>query len=147
MSDHFKDWAARKEIKLEQSTAYHPQTDGQLEIVKKATLQAARAFKVEGNESLQKLSEIQLNLNSRANTTRQHSPFFSLPGFEAKLGSSSLPYLITSYTPAGNVSLTPLATYTPPKSSRQNKATRKGLFHHFFLPAKRFFSLRITSTS
>jgi len=32
MSDHFKDWAARKGIKLELSTAYHPQTDGQSEI-------------------------------------------------------------------------------------------------------------------
>jgi len=28
MSDHFQDWAARKRIKLELSTAYHPQTDG-----------------------------------------------------------------------------------------------------------------------
>jgi len=32
MSDHFKDWAARKGIKLEPSTIYHPQTDGQSEI-------------------------------------------------------------------------------------------------------------------
>jgi len=29
VSDHFKDWAARKGIKLEPSTAYHPQMDGQ----------------------------------------------------------------------------------------------------------------------
>jgi len=29
MSDHFKDWAVRKGIKLEPSTAYHPQMDGQ----------------------------------------------------------------------------------------------------------------------
>jgi len=28
MSDHFKDWAGRKGIKLEPSTAYHPQTYG-----------------------------------------------------------------------------------------------------------------------
>jgi len=41
MSDHFKHWAARKGIKLELSTAYHPQTDGQSEIVNKAILQAA----------------------------------------------------------------------------------------------------------
>jgi len=58
MSDHFKDWAARKGIKLEPSTAYHPQMDGQSEIANKAILQAARACKVEGNEWLHKLSEI-----------------------------------------------------------------------------------------
>jgi len=38
MSDHFKDWVARKGIKLEPSTAYHPQTDGQCEIANKAIL-------------------------------------------------------------------------------------------------------------
>jgi len=32
MSDYFKQWAARKGIKLERSTAYPPQTDGQSEI-------------------------------------------------------------------------------------------------------------------
>jgi len=41
MSDHFKDWAARKGIKLEPATTYHPQTDGQSEIANKAILQAA----------------------------------------------------------------------------------------------------------
>jgi len=41
ISDHFKDWAARKGIKLEPFTAYHPQTDGQSEIANKAILQAA----------------------------------------------------------------------------------------------------------
>jgi len=100
MSDHFQDWAARKGIKLEPSTAYHPQTDGQSEIANKAILQAAQACKVEGNEWLHKLSEIQLNLNSRDNTARQHSPFFSMLGFEAKLGPSSFPYLINPYTSA-----------------------------------------------
>jgi len=39
-------------------------------------------------------------LNSQDNTARQHSPFFSLLGFEAKLGPSSFPYPITPYTPA-----------------------------------------------
>jgi len=95
MSDHFKDWAARKGIRLEPSTAYHPQTAGQSEIANKAILQASRACKVEGNEWLHKLSEIQLKLNSRDNTARQYSPFFSLQGFEAKLGPSSFPYSIT----------------------------------------------------
>jgi len=50
ISDHFKDWAARKGIKLEPPTAYHPQTDGQSEIANKAILQAARVYQVEGNE-------------------------------------------------------------------------------------------------
>jgi len=100
MSDHFKDWAARKRIKLEPSTAYHPRTDGKSEIANKAILQAARACKVERNEWLHKLSEIQLKLNSRDTTARQYSPFFSLLGFEAKLGPSSFPYPINPYTPA-----------------------------------------------
>jgi len=97
MSDNFKDWAARKGIKLELSTTYYPQTDGQLEIANKAILQAARACKVEGNEWLHKLSEIQLKLNSGDNTARQHSSSFSLVGFEAKLGPSSFSYPITPY--------------------------------------------------
>jgi len=99
MSDHFKDWAARKGIRLEPATAYHPQTDGQSEIANKAILQAGQACKVEGNEWLHKLSEIQLKVNSRDNTARQHSPFFSLLGFKAKIGPSSFPYPITPYTP------------------------------------------------
>jgi len=64
MSDNFKDWAARKGIKLELSTAYHPQKDGHSKVANKAILQAARACTVEGNEWLNKVSEIQLNLNS-----------------------------------------------------------------------------------
>jgi len=36
MLDHFKDWAARKGIKLEPSSTYHPQTNGQSEIDNKA---------------------------------------------------------------------------------------------------------------
>jgi len=43
---------------------------------------------------------MQLKPNSRDNTARQHRPFFSLLGFEAKLGPSSFPYPITPYTPA-----------------------------------------------
>jgi len=53
---------------------------------------------VEGNEWLHKLTEIQLKLNSRDNAARQDSPFFSLIGFEAKLGLSSFPYPITPCT-------------------------------------------------
>jgi len=49
---------------------------------------------------MHKLSEIQLRLNSRDNTARQHSPYFSLLGFEAKLCPSSFPYPINPYTHA-----------------------------------------------
>jgi len=99
MSDHFKDWIARKGIKLEQFTAYHPQTEGQSEIATKAIFQASRPCKVEGKVWLPKHHEIQVKLNSQDNAPRQHSPFSSLLGFEAKLGPSSFPYPITPYTP------------------------------------------------
>jgi len=39
-------------------------------------------------------------LNSGDNNARQHSPFFSLLGCEAKLGPYSFPYPINLYTPA-----------------------------------------------
>ena len=100
MSDHCKDWGARKGIKLEPSTAYHPQMDCQSEIANKAILQATRACNVKGNQWLHKLSEIHFKLNSGDNTRRQHSPFFSLVGVEAKRGPSSFPYPITPYISA-----------------------------------------------
>jgi len=73
--------------------------DSQSEIANKAILQAVPACKVDGNEWLHKLSEIQPKLNSQDNATRQHSPIFSLLSFEAKLGHSSLPYQIDPYSP------------------------------------------------
>ena len=124
MSDHFKDWAARKGIKLELSTTYHPQTDGQSEITNKAILQAARACKVEGNGWLHKLPDIQLKLNSQDYTPRQYSPFFSLLCIEAKLGPSSLPYTITPYTPAEERHLEPsrnLSSFKVKKAKQANK--------------------------
>jgi len=126
MSDHFMDWAARKGIKLEPSTAYHPQTDGQSEIANKAILQAARACKVEGNEWLHKLSQIKLKLNSRGNTARQHSPFFSLLGFEAKPGHSSFTYSITPYTPAEERHLHTSRNLYSSKVKQAKQANKKG---------------------
>jgi len=125
MSDQFKDWAARKAIKLESSTAYHPQTDGKSEISNKAFLQAARAWKVEGNEWLHKLFEMQLKLNSWDLTARQHRPFFSLLRFEAKLGPSFFPYPITPYTPAKERHLDTSCNLYSFKVKQANQANKK----------------------
>ena len=84
---------------MKPSATYHPQTDGQAEITNKAILQGARAYKLEGNQWLHKLSEIQPKLDSQDNTARLQSSFFSLLGFEAKLGPFFFPYPITPYTP------------------------------------------------
>jgi len=126
MLDHFKDWAARKEINLEASTAYHRQTDGQPEIANKAILQAERACKVEGNEWLHQLSEIQLKLTSRDNTARQHSPFISLLGFEATLGPSSFPNPITPYTPTEIRCLDTSRNLYSTKVKQAKQANKKG---------------------
>jgi len=125
MSDHFKEWAARKGIKLEPSTEYQPQTDGQSEIANKAILQAARECKVEGNKWLNKLSGIQLKLNSRDNTARQHCPFFSLLAFEAKPGPSFFPYLITPYTPAEECHLDTYRNLYSSKVKEPKEANKK----------------------
>jgi len=125
MSNHFKDWAARKGIKVEPSTAYHPQTDGQSEIANKAIFQAARACKVEGNEWLHKLCKIQLKLNSRDNTARQHSPFFSLLGFTAKLGPSSFSYPITPHTLAEKLHLDTSCNLYSYKVKQAKQANKK----------------------
>jgi len=125
MSDHFRHWAARKGIKLEPYTAYHAQMDSQSEIANKAILQAARTFKVEGNEWLYKLFEIQLKLNSRDNTTRQHSPFFSRPGFRAKLGPSSFPHPIIPYTSAEELHLDASRNLFSSKVKQAKQANKK----------------------
>ena len=89
-----------KGIKLEPSTAYHPQTDGQSEIVNKGIIQVAKACKAEGNEWLSKIPEIQLRLNSRYNTSRRNKPFVTVLGFDAKLGLHTIPYPINKYQTA-----------------------------------------------
>jgi len=126
MSDNFKDWEARKGIKLEPSTAYHPRTDGQSEIANKAILQAARACKVKGNEWLHKISEIQLKLNFRNNTARQYSLIFSLLGFEANLGPFFFPYPITPYTPAEEHHLDTYCNLYSSKVKQAKQANKTG---------------------
>ena len=93
------DWEARKGIKLEPSTSYRLQADGQTEIVNKEILQVARACKAEGDEWLQKIPEIQLKLNSRYNAARRNYPFFASFGFDVNIRLSSLPHLVNHYVP------------------------------------------------
>ena len=50
MLSHFQSWAASKGIKLEQSTAYHPQTDGKSAIVNKEIIHTITGCKAEPNE-------------------------------------------------------------------------------------------------
>jgi len=82
--DYFNDRAARERINLESSSVYQPQTDIQSENTNKEILQTAQACQVEGNEWLNKLSMIQLNLNSPDNSARLDMSFFLHKGFRAK---------------------------------------------------------------
>ena len=97
MSSHFQSWAASKGIKLEPSTAYHPQTNCQSEIVNKERIQVARACKAEGNECLSKMPEIQLGLNSCYNAFHRNNHFVTVLGFDAKQGLDTFPYPINKY--------------------------------------------------
>jgi hypothetical protein len=122
MSAHFQSWAASKGIKLEPSTAYHPQTDGQSEIVNKEIIQVARACKAEGDEWLTKIPEIQLKLNSRYNASRRNNPFVTVLGFDAKLGLDSFPYPINNYQPASERHNTTSQALTQAKISQAKQA-------------------------
>ena len=97
MSSHFLSWVASKAIKLEPSTACHPQMDGQSEIMNEEIIQVARACKAEGIELLSKIPEIQLRLNLRYNASRRNNPFVTVLGFDDYLGLDTFPYLINKY--------------------------------------------------
>ena len=122
MSLHLQSWAANKEIKLEPSTAYHPQTDGQSEIVNKKIIQVARACKAEGNEQLSKIPEIQLKLNSRYNASHRNNPFVVLLGFDTKLGLDTFPYPINKYQTVTERHNTTSQALTNAKTSQAKQA-------------------------
>jgi len=65
-------------------------------------------------------------LNSRDNTARQHSPFFSLLGFEGKLGPSSFPYSITPYTLAEERHLDTSRNLYSSKVKQAKQVNKKG---------------------
>jgi len=64
-------------------------------------------------------------VNSRENTARQYSPFFSLLGFEAQLGLPSFPYPITSYTAAEERHLNPSRNHYSSKVKQAKQANKK----------------------
>ena len=64
-------------------------------------------------------------MNSRDNIARQHSPFFSLLGFEAKLGPSSFPYPINPYTPAEECHLNTSRNLYSSKVKQATQANKK----------------------
>ena len=99
MLSHCQSWVASKGIKLEPSTAYHPQTDSQPEIMNHEIIQVATACEAEGNKWLTKIPEIQLRLNSRYNASRRNNHFVTVLGCDAKLELDTFPYPINKYQP------------------------------------------------
>ena len=97
IASHFQSGAASKGIKLEPSTAYHYQTDGQSKLMIKEIIHIGRACKAEGNDLLSKILEIQLRLNSPYNTYRRNNPLVIVLGFDAELGLDRFPYLFNKY--------------------------------------------------
>ena len=84
---------------MEPSTAYHPQTDSQSEIVNKQITQVARACKAEGQEWLSNIVEIPLTLNSRYNASRRNNFFVTVLDCDDKLGLNTFPCHINKYQP------------------------------------------------
>ena len=97
MLSHFQSRAASKGIKSEPSTAYYPEGDGKSLMMNKDIIQVARASKVEGNELLSKILEIQLRLNLYYNASKRNNTFVTVLGLDAKLGLDTFPYTIDNY--------------------------------------------------
>ena len=91
---HFKSWTARRGIKWEPSTRYHPETDSQSEIVNEEIKQVAKACKREGNRWLSKILEIQHGLNLHYNASGRHNHFITILVFDGKAGLDTFPYPI-----------------------------------------------------
>ena len=96
----FQSQAACKLIKLELTTAYHSQTDSQLQIMNKKIIQVIKACKAKGNKQLSKILEIHLKLNMSCNAFRRINPFVSVLGFNTKLELHTFRYLINNNQPA-----------------------------------------------
>ena len=92
-------WAKKNEIRLDLSSAYHPQTDGTTEATNKAILQLIRAYTLEGKNWLAYLPEIQFKLTSRKDESRRKSPFEILYGSNPRSTPHLWPHLVTTYTP------------------------------------------------
>ena len=91
MSNHFQAWAALKGILVEPSTAYHQQTDGQTEIVNQEVVNIVRACEFEADKWVTKPAQIQLNLNSKYNSTRGSSPCHTVYEFIPRFGKAQMP--------------------------------------------------------
>ena len=88
----FTDWARQKGTRLDISTTYHQQTDGQTEIVNKEFRQVLKVIKEEGKNWLVAIPEIQFKLNSNYDASRKTSPFQVVYGFNPRLRLPILPY-------------------------------------------------------
>ena len=98
-SDVWQGWCEENGIEQSLSTSYHPETDGQTEIVNKAILQIQRAYALENISWIRATPKIQMALNSRIDSSKKMSPFKALYGFEPKLGSNILPIPGPFYNP------------------------------------------------
>ena len=123
---HFQSWAASKGIKLEASTAYHSQTNGQSEIVNKEIIEVARACRAEGNKWWSKILEIQPRLNSHYNASCRHNSFATVLGFDIKLGLHIFSHPINKYQPAMEGHKATCQAMTSAKASQTNQAN----LHH-----------------
>ena len=100
MLSHSQSWASSKAIKLEPSTAYHPQTGRQSEIVLKEIIQGARGCKAAEHAWLGKIPKMQLKLSSHYNTSSRNNLFVTVLHFDTKLRLHIFPYPINNYHPA-----------------------------------------------
>ena len=73
---------------------------GQSDIVNKEIIQVRKVCKAEGNETLRKIPEIQLRLNSSYNASCRNNTFVRVLGLDVKQGLDTFAYPINNYEPA-----------------------------------------------